>query len=532
MNARTMLAAALLLGACAAGNQAKVEAKAPVEDAVAQAARLAKAKADELAAAARAEAERRLPGEEVLDQRAAIPPLAAFEAPVPRQTVLKNGLKVLVVERAGAPIQALSLVVKRGSTSDPKGQAGLASLTAAMLEAGSAKKSQAQIAALADAMGAELRAAAGPDALAVSLSAQPARLKAMAQLLADVALKPNFDPAEWKKVQAQRVAQLTDQLAEPRAAAGNAFAAALYGEGPLGHTPQGTPETVKALKLDDAKKLWAGVDPSEAAIVAVGAASQAQVVELAGALFGGWRSRGGAAQAKAAGKRPAGEKAGAPGAPPAPEGARPRLVLVEFPGRPQTVLRVGQPAAPFASPDALPLRLLNSVLGGSFTSRLNANLREKNGYTYGAGSNFAFGRGPGAFSAAASVKTQVTGAALKEMLFEITRAVEEPLPAADLEKGKALLAYQLVEQLQRAELTAAVVAEMFSAGAELDYLKQFVPRLQALTVADVQAAARRSLDPKTMTITVVGDAGVLGQLEPAGLKLPAPERRAATGAKL
>jgi predicted Zn-dependent peptidase len=238
------------------------------------------------------------------------------------------------------------------------------------------------------------------------------------------------------------------------------------------------------------------------------------VVALATRLFGAW-------------KGPA-----TPSRPPSATGLaiRPRLVLVEFPGRPQTMLQVGQPAVPMISPDSLPLRLMNSVFGGAFTSRLNANLREKHGYTYGAGSAFSFGRGPGPFMAASAVKSEVTGEALKELLGELTRIVEQPLDEAELSKGKALLAYNLVEQLQKSELTAAMVSELFTSGAPLDTLQQFVPRLQALTVADVQAATRRTLDPATMTITVVGDPGVLGQLEVAGVALPAPQRRTPTGA--
>ena len=455
-----------------------------------------------------------LPGEQVLERQPVIPALDAFEAPVPLATVLPNGLTVLVVERAGAPIQALSLVVKRGSTSDPKGKAGLASITAAMLEAGSAKKSQAEIAALADALGAELHTAAKTDGLMVSISAQPSRMEPMAKLLADVALRPNFDPQEWKKVQAQRVAQLKDQLAEPRAAAATAFAAALYGDGPLGHAPVGTPVTVKALTLDDVKRFWAGASPGETALIAVGASSRAQVLELAASLFGGWKVSSRPATPPTAGKLP----------------ARPRLVLVEFPGRPQTVLQVGQPGVPLTSPDAMALKVMNSVLGGSFTSRLNANLREKHGYTYGAGSSFAFGRGDGPFTAASSVKSEVTGPALGELLLELRRVVDEPLPDAELAKGKALLAYGLVEQLQRAELTAGLVSELFTAGAPLDSLQKLVPQLQGLSAAEVQAAARRALDPASMTITVVGDPAVLSQFEPAGLTLPAPERRTASGA--
>lgn len=548
MNARKLLAAVLVCAACAtpgatndatkAMHDAELKALADAETKAGQASVATKARLAAQAKEAEEEAAEKaralaamLPGEAVLSQRPAIAPLEAFEAPVPKETQLQNGLRLLVVEKAGAPIEALLLVTRRGSAADPEGKGGLASLTAAMLEAGSAKKSQAEIAALADAMGAALRTSATADGLVVSVSAQPANLAAMGQLLADVALRPNFDAAEWKKVKAQRLAQLQEQLAEPRVAAQNAQLAALYGTAPLGHPVTGTPASVEKTALADVKALWASLDPGEVALIAVGQATEAEVVQALAARFSAWKpaKKPAAAREQAADRAP-GDKGGAPGGPAAAQDARPRLVLVEFPGRPQTVLRVGQPSVPLSSPDSLALRVMNSVLGGSFTSRLNQNLREKNGYSYGAGSSFAFGRGPGPFTASTSVKTEVTGLALGELLKELALVVDAPLSTEEVEKGKALLAYQLVEQLQRADFTAGLVGELLLADVPLDELRTRLPRLKALGAAQVQAAARRSLDPKSMTITVAGDAKVLAQFEKLGL--PPPQRRDATGNKL
>jgi len=271
--------------------------------------------------------------------------------------------------------------------------------------------------------------------------------------------------------------------------------------------------SAQAMTLADVKRFWSEVQPSEVTLIAVGPLSQSRVVELAKAALGGW-------------------KAQKPHAPvtvkPAPS-KRPRLVLVEFPGRPQTVLLVGQPAVPLTSPDALALQVMNVVLGGAFTSRLNQNLREKNGYSYGAGSRFAFGRYDGPFFAVSNVKTQVTGLALKEMLSELDRVVREPLTEEEVAKGKSLTAYGLVEQLQRAEATASLVASYVASGVPVSSLATLLPRLQALTAADVQAAARKVLDPATMTITVAGDPAVLAQAKEAGLELPEPEKRGPEG---
>ncbi len=461
-----------------------------------------------------------LPGEELLKAQPALAPLADFAAPVPKIVTLKNGLRVYLVDKPGATIETVALVVKRGATSDPAGRAGLASLAAAMLEAGSAGKSQAEIAAAADALGATLHTNAATDATFISISGMPSKTGAMIPLLATVALKPTLDPQEWKKVQDNRIAELQGEQAEPRVAAGLAFAAALYGDAPLGHPALGTPASVQALTLDDVKRFIASYSPNESALVVVGSTPEKVLLAALARAFEGWKQRSPAKAKEAVNTSP-------------PPEQRPRFVFVEFPGRPQTVMRVGAPAVPRSSPDVLALRLLNSVLGGSFTSRLNQNLREQHGYTYGAGSNFAFGHGPGPFAAVSSVKTAVTGAALSEMLKELSRAPTEPLSDEELQKGKALLAYELVETLQHGSGTAAALAEIFLDDLPVDEYRTFVPRLRALTTQSVEAAAQRTLKPGEMTIVLAGDRdAVIPQLAAAGVMLPAPEARNALGEKV
>lgn len=472
------------------------------------------------APAEKAEAPGTLPGEEVLRERPALPPLKPFEAPVPRLTVLPNGLKLYIVERPASGMEALLLVVRRGSAMDPPGQPGVASLMAEMLEAGSAGKSQEQIAAAVNAIGAELTVSAGVDSTAIGISAMPVRLSEMVSLLSDVALRPNFARAELDKLEERRVAELIDARSRPTFAAGRAWAAAAYGDHPFGRPPEGTVASVKRITLPQVKAFFETFSPAEAAIVAVGGAPEKEVVAALTRAFGGWRARKapgpGEAELLARAKLP---------------DSRPRLVLVEFPDRPQSVLQVGQPSVPRSSPDYLPLRVLNAVLGGSFTSRLNQNLREQHGYTYGARSRFAFGLGPGPFLASASVKTEVTGPALKEMMSELERVVAKPLTPEELDKGKSLLAFELVQTLEHAASAAGLMSGSFLYDLPLDEYRTYVGRLKALTVAEVQEAGRRALQPGEMTITVVGDADkVMPQLAAeADLALPAPQQRDADG---
>jgi predicted Zn-dependent peptidase len=455
---------------------------------------------------------------EVLGKRPALEPLQPFAAPVPEVVTLANGLKLFVVEKPGDGIEALSLVVRSGAAQDPANLPGLASLSLEMLEAGSAGRSQTEMAAAADAIGASLNASAGSDGSVIGASAMATQLDKLVALFADLALKPNFAEADWKRLLGRREAELLAQRAEPREAASRAFARAVYGDHPYGRPADGTLESVKAMKLDDARAFFAGFRPEEAALVAVGGADKARVVELLRNAFETWR---GASAPIAA--RPQPQLANAPT-------ERPKLVIVDFKGRPQTVMRVGEPAVPRKSPDALALRLWSAVVGGSFTSRLNQNLREAHAWTYGARAGFSFGVGPGPFVAAADVKTANTADALKETLAELHKALEAPLSDAEIEKGKALLAFGLVEGLQHADGVAGIVGQLFLYDLPNDELATFVPRLSKLTAADVQAAAKRAVAEQGLTIVFAGDQREIeAQLAQSGLSLPAPQMRDAVG---
>jgi len=451
-------------------------------------------------------------GEEAISKQPALPPLKEFAAPVPKLITLPNGLKVYVVERKGDGIEAVRLLIRHGASYDPERGPGLASMTSVMMEAGSAGKSEAEIASAADALGASLGVEAGQDAVTVGISGMTDKLPQMVKLLADVALKPNMDPKEWKRLQDQRVAELAAQRAQLRAGATLAFKAAAYGSHPLSRPVEGTPESVQAMTLDEVKGFFKTFGPDQAALVAVGGTPEKDVVKRLTDAFSGWKRQGPAPAALPAASVPA---------------ERPRLVLVDYPQKPQAVVMMGQPAVPRSSPDYLALTLLNSVLGGSFTSRLNQNLREQHGYTYGAGSRFFFGADPGPFVAYAQVKTEVTGPALKEMFHELERAVNEPLAADELSKGRALLAYDLVSMLEHADSAAGGVSAIYVYDLPLDEYRTFVDRLKSLTAQDVQAAARRALQPDKMVVTVAGDRKAVEpqlQREPA-LKLPAPQLR-------
>jgi zinc protease len=455
--------------------------------------------------------------EAVLAQRPAVPPLQPFAAPVAKVHELQNGLKVHVVVKPGDGIEALQLVTRLGSSSDPVALPGLASLAMGMLETGSAGRSQTQMAALADSIGAAFGASAGSDGSTIYASAMATRLPDLVSLLADVALRPNLAESEWTRTTSERTAALINLRADPVRAAGRALARAMYGDHPYGRPHDGTVASMKAMQLADARAFLQKLSPRDTALVAVGGAPEERVVELVRAAFEGWK---GPADATAGDEPQA--------APPPAE--RPRLVVVDFPGKPQTVMRVGQPALKRSSPDVLSLRVLNAVLGGSFTSRLMQLLREKNGYTYAAHSHFVFGLGDGPFVAAADVKTAVTAAALADMLSELQRASSAAIAPEELSKGRALLAFDLVQGLEHADAALGLFSGLYLYRLPSDELVTFVPRLDQLTSAAILAAAQRTLAPAQMTIVLAGDAKeITAQLQQSSLGLPAPQLRDADG---
>jgi len=240
------------------------------------------------------------------------------------------------------------------------------------MEAGAAEGRRRKIAAAADAIGMSLSVNALQDAVVVSGSAMTVSLEPMTALLADVALRPDLLEREWEKVRAQREAMLLAERAEPAVAALRAFRAAVFAGTPLGRPIEGTLPAVRRTTLADVRATYASFGPGSAALVAVGGADPAKVVAALGP-----RSARGREERRARPLEWRNRRA-----------FRPRLVFVDFPGKPQSVLVVGQPAASGSSPDHLALEVLNAVVGGSFTSRLNQNLREQHGYSYGASSRF------------------------------------------------------------------------------------------------------------------------------------------------
>jgi zinc protease len=463
-------------------------------------------------------------------QKPVIGPLPALRLTAPTTFALGNGLRVIALPQHAAPIVALQLVVRSGSDADPPALAGLAAATADMMDEGAGSRDALAIARDLETLGAELFLGASRDGSTLSLSVPAPGFEPALAIAADVVLRPTFAEADWSRVQNDRLTSLIQRRDQPEAVAVLVADRVLFGdEHPYGRPAAGYEKTVRAITAADLRrhyqKLWR---PNNASLVVVGDFEPDRLKAALEQAFGAWKkgpvpaSR--AAPPRKQRPRPEGEAETAGSA----RSARARLVLVDKPGAPQTVLRLVGPGAARSSPDRPPLSLLATVLGGSFTSRLNFNLREQKGYTYGAGSSFQFLRRPGPFSAAASVFTKVTDAALGEFLKELGALRTGEVTAEELTKARAMQQQRLAEALSTTGGTAGTFADISLYGLPLDEPVRFTKALEKADARLLKRLANRSIDPATITIVAVGDRSVIAPGFKA-LGLPEPELRDADG---
>ncbi|HEV7904845.1 MAG TPA: pitrilysin family protein [Pyrinomonadaceae bacterium] len=421
--------------------------------------------------------------------------------PVPKSFKLANGLTVLLAEKHNLPVVAANLVVLSGSEANPADKPGLASFTADMLDEGTAKRSTLQIAEDVAAIGATLGTGSSSDASTVSVRTLKKNADTALEILADVALQPAFAAKELDRVRNTRLTQVLQQRDNPNVLASKVFNSEVYGTShPYGYTELGTEDSIKAVTREDMSKFWqAGYVPENAALVVAGDLSESELRALAEKHFGKWAGKAGTVtrpEVRAASAR--------------------RILLVDKPGAPQTALRIGMVGVPRANPDYVPIEVMNTGLGGLFSSRINMNLREKNGYTYGAGSTFQFRRGPGPFFTATSVRTDVTAPAVREIFNEFERMRASDVSAEELKIAKDSFARSLPGLFETTGQAAATIGQIFIYSLPLDYYSTLPGKIDAVTVADVRRVAEKYLLPDSMVIVAVGDRS---KIEPELLKL-------------
>jgi zinc protease len=418
-------------------------------------------------------------------------PAPAVTPPVPVQRTLANGMKVLYVRQPELPVVSGALVIRgAGTTEDPASLPGLASFTASMLDEGAAGKGALQIADALDLLGASLTTGAGWDAANVNLYVLKKNFAPALGIMADVVLRPDFNPADVQRVRDERITNLTRAKDEPGAIASNAFQALVYGA----RHPYGRFATVEATRTLDRDRVMAfhhaAYRPENATLILVGDVDPSMQPQVEQA-FGAWHAMGTA---------PAME-----GSLDAPQIGSTTIYLVDKPGAAQSEIRIGHPGVARNTPDYFALQVLNTLLGGAFTSRLNLNLRETHAWTYGARSGFAMRQGAGPFTAQAGVVTAKTDSSLVEFFHELNRIRTEPIPAEELEKAKRYVALGFPQSLETTQDVAGNLSSLVTYGIDPSFLGSYVRNVMAVSADDVKRAADQYVRPGNAVVVVVGD---------------------------
>ncbi|HUS18965.1 MAG TPA: pitrilysin family protein [Terriglobales bacterium] len=417
-------------------------------------------------------------------------PASKLLLPVPQQFKLDNGLTVYLVEQHKLPIVAANLVVLAGSETNPVGKPGLASFTADMLDEGTQRRSTLQIAEDLDQIGATLGSGANADSASLTFRTLKKNVDAGFDILADVALNPAFSERELERVRKTRLTQILQQKDNPGALANKVFARAVFGDKhPYGFIDLGNEAATKAMTRNDLSNFWSkGFVPGNAALVVAGDITPAEVRSLATKYFGQWKGT-----------------APEPRTPEAAPNVTRNIIIVDKPGSPQTQLRVGAPGIARSNADYVAIDVMNTTLGGLFSSRINMNLREKNGYSYGAFSRFFARRGPGPFYVGTGVRTDVTAPAVKEIFSELDRMVNTEVTSEELSTAKDSIARSLPGNFETTPSAAGSISELFVYSLPLDYYRALPSRIQAITAADVKTAAGKYIKPGSMVVVGVGD---------------------------
>jgi zinc protease len=416
----------------------------------------------------------------------------ALNLPAIQKRQLSNGLPVWMVELHKVPVVQVNLLVFSGSADDPAGKFGAASLTTAMLEEGAGSRAALAIADAVDFLGADLGATSGVDACAVRLHVPVARLADALPIMADVALRPTFPGEELARLRRERLTSLLQARDDPPTIAALTFSRVLYGPAHrYGTATFGTGATIQAFTPEDLRAFYnAAFRPANAALLVVGDVAPDKVMPLFESSFGGWKAQVGAAPHAAL--------------PAAPEPVRREVYLVDKPDAAQSQIRIGWIGVARSTPDYFPVQVLNTILGGSFSSRLNMNLREKHGYAYGAGSGFDMRASAGPFAASAGVQTDKTAEALKEFFNELN-GILQPIPPDELARAKNYVALRFPGGFETTGDVSRKLEDALVYHLRDDHFSQYVQNIQEVTAADVQRVAQKYIQPGRFVVVVVGD---------------------------
>lgn len=422
-------------------------------------------------------------------------PLRPFEFGEIRTFTLGNGIPVLFRKTDGMPVTTVSVIQPSGAIREDAGQAGLATLTGHLLESGTDRMTAPRIAEALESLGVRLNVSTSWEVSSVDVTALTSRVGEGLDLAAHLITQSNFPESEVARLRDQQLTGILQRRADPGQLASEMSNRYIFApDSPFSRPASGTPETVGSLTRSDVVAYHRNAfTPRGAAIVVAGNIDEEAAREVAERAFGRWDGDPPPAQAGVARPREPGGQ----------------VVIVDRPGSVQSEIRIGHIGVPRNTPDFFPLLVMNTILGGAFSSRLNLNLREKHGFTYGVSSAFVMRRQPGPFVVATAVQTEVTGAAIREIHLELNRIREETVTGPELTDARNYLAGTFPLRLQTTDGVASRLAELLIYDLPHSYVDEYAERVLAVSDGEVLAVARDRIHPDQMTVLVVGDAAMV-----------------------
>jgi zinc protease len=409
-------------------------------------------------------------------------------------TETSSGTPLYLVENHEQPLVSLSLYFRSGSVSDLQGKEGLASVSAELLTKGTVSRSATQIAEEIDFVGGSLGANASSDSTTISTSVLTRYLATALDLLADVTLNPVFANEELDRAKLQRIAGIKQSKSDPGYLSETIFSKNIFGSHPYGFESGGTENSIPKFDASTLKQYYFTVaSPGNAFFVVAGDISEADILQMLGDRFASWKNF--PVQTENI---------------PAPVQQKKRSVLlIEKPQAVQSALRIGHLGIARNDKDYVACYVLNMLLGGYFNSRINLNLREKHGFTYGARSFFDARKQTGAFAVSTEVRTEVTARAAEEIINELTLIRKEPVGADELFMVKNYIIGSFPLSIETPQQVAGRIATLALYGLDTDYYDTFRDAVAALTKEDLLRTAETYIHPDTVTISASGDAKAL-----------------------
>jgi len=423
-------------------------------------------------------------------------PVRKVDVPTPREKVLANGLRVVVVNRAVTPLVSVALYLRSGAEVDPPKLSGLTDLTAGLLDKGTTTRSAPQLAEAADSLGGSLSTGAGFDHSQAAITVTTPKLGAAMELLADVVRHPTFAPEEIERERKQMLDALRVALSQPGSIAGIAAARAVFGAGAYGHSPGGTPTSLPRIKREDVVRLHATYyRPDNAVLVLAGDIDLEHAAQLAERSFGDWKAPSGSLPSS-----------------PAVQGTATlgSVIAIDLPGTGQAAVAAVHPGIPRNSNEFYPGLVTNAVLGGSYSARLNEEIRIKRGLSYGARSSLDVRRQGGSFGGSAQTKNPSAVEVAGLLLAEFDRLAATAPSDEELTARKATLSGNFGFSLETTRGLLGQVAELAVFGLPLDELARYLDKVQAVTGDQVRDFAHAHLGKEATTIVIAGDAKQFG----------------------